>query len=73
MKVSITTQQELVKPKLEVYINLENGESFFILKSTCQACAGYGCNTHRHNNDQCNSGDICTQLKPEDSAQNLGC
>lgn len=72
MKVVITKHQELVSPKLEMYFDLENNHVSVRLISTCSECSGYGCNTHRHNNDYCKSGRLIEKLNPEDLVDTLG-
>lgn len=72
MKITITSNKELINPKLEMSISLEKDLMFIRLISTCPKCSGWGCNTHRHNNDECNSGNIVQNLKPEEVLDTLG-
>lgn len=72
MKVAITTTKELVSPELVISINLETNHPTIVLKHTCQKCAGWGCNTHSHNNDECNGGTISVKLEPKDLIKTLG-
>lgn len=71
MKFTEIKESTIKDAYLEALINMDSGKASLVLKYTCPKCAGYGCNTHVHNNDECSGGTIYKKIVPKNLSQSF--
>ena len=65
MELTIVKKVKADGARITVIINPENKDTHMRLSYTCPECAGHGCNTHRHNNNECSGGTVNKTLEPD--------
>lgn len=65
MKLVLKKEVNVESAHLKIDIDLSRPVSEMVVSfsATCPSCSGYGCNTHKMNNKDCNGGSLSKEVE----------
>lgn len=65
MELKITKRVTIDNARIKISFSPENDNVVMTLEYTCPKCAGWSCNKHSQNNDECHGGSVITKVDPD--------
>lgn len=65
MELTVVKKVKAEGARIHISFDPESPTIVMTLEYTCPKCAGWGCNKHSQNNDECKGGQVQQKLNPE--------